>query len=327
MSAALGVSDVVQVLLERISSGAYAVGTQLPPCRALASEFGTNPSTVNRALRRLAEVGLVRTQERQGAYVTATQGRTSSDVRQAIAIDMARIVARARAAGLSLDAVRDLVDQALAVAGGRPRVAFVECNKADLEIMATRLENATGVELDRVLLGEAAAGELDDHYDVIATPLFHVADLVHLVRGLDRVIEINFVADAARLRELATLAPQTRVAVASPTQRGLQRMRSLVQQYYPGPVRTILASEADAASLAEIDVLVRPNAVLLPPEVLVAVKQEICIEWELDEASARTFRARVDAALHAAGHPLPTPPSADDRRPRARHADARPRRR
>lgn len=317
MSAALGVGDVVQVLLERISSGAYAVGTQLPSCRALAAEFGTNPSTVDRALRRLADVGLVRTQARQGAYVTATQGRTSGDVRQAIAIDVARIVARARAAGLSLDAVRDLVDQALAVAGGRPRVAFVECNKTDLEIMATRLENATGVELDRVLLDEAAA-DLDDHYDVIATPLFHVADLVHVVRGLDRVIEINFVADAARLRELATLDPQTRVAVASPTQRGLQRMRSLVQQYYPGPVRTILASEADAGALAEIDVLVRPHAVLLPPEALAAVKQEICIEWELDEASARTFRARVDAALHAAGHQTPRPSAAQDRRHRAR---------
>jgi DNA-binding transcriptional regulator YhcF (GntR family) len=293
-SAPLSVAEVYQMLMERISSSAFPVGSRLPSCRSLAAELGSNPSTVDRAIQRLADDGLVRTVPRRGTFVSATEGLHLEDL-NALATDVERLAARALAAGLSVDAVREMLDDALIRVGQQPRVAFVECNKPDLEQMAALLENATGVELARVLL-DGSAEQLDRDFDVVVSPLFHLADLHNRVQGLDTVVEVNFSPSSAALRRLATINTRTRVTVAAPTLRGLERLSGIVHQYYRGAVTLFNSNLDPPTDLAETEVLVRTHAGEIPSTPLPHLRDEIVIDWELDPASATTFRSRIDAA-------------------------------
>jgi DNA-binding transcriptional regulator YhcF (GntR family) len=294
-AAPLSVLDVYQVLVERISSSAFAVGSRLPSCRALAAELGSNPSTVDRAIQRLAADGLVRTIPRRGTFVSATEAPHRDDL-DALSTELDRLVARALAAGLSVDAVREMLDDALVRVRRQPRVAFVECNQTDLDQMAALVENATGVELARVLL-EGSADHLDDEFDVVVTPLFHLADLAHRVRGLDTVIEMNFNPSSKALRRLAMIDRTARVTVAAPTTRGLERLSSLAEQYYRGALTRFNSTVDPPDALADTEILIRTHASERPATPLPRLREEILVDWDLDPASATTFRSRVDAAV------------------------------
>lgn len=296
----LSVDDVHQVLLEQIGATAFPVGARLPSCRALARELGSNPSTVDRAIQRLAEAGLVRTIPRRGTFVSATEA-PRGDVLASLTHDLDRIVARATAAGLSAEEIRSRFDEAIERANGQPTVAFVECNKADLEHMADMVENATGITVERILLDDVVGTRLDARYDIIAAPLFHLADVAEYVSGLDVVVEINFVAAPAVLRRLATLRPDQRVVVAAPTRRGLERMTALVRQYYPTDVEQFLIGTDDPGQLVGADAIVRSNAGSLLLDAAAgageACAEEIVVEWELDPGFVSSFRARVGEVL------------------------------
>lgn len=279
----------------RISGGRLAVGSRLPSCRALARELGSNPSTVDRAIQRLAEEGLVRTSPRRGTFVAATEP-PRLDVIGSLTEDMDRLVARAAASGLAMDEIKQRFEDALHRASRQPAVVFVECNPHDLDRMAGLVENATGISMDRVLLSEAGA-RLDRRYDVVAVPLFHLADLADHVTGLDSIVEINFVASPAVLRRLATLRSEERVVIAAPSPRVFDRVSVFVRHYYPDEVERFLIGTDPMESLAGADVVIRSHASKLPPAAATLVSDEVVIEWELDPAFAGAFRARVDMLL------------------------------
>ncbi|REK16495.1 MAG: GntR family transcriptional regulator, partial [Actinobacteria bacterium] len=136
------VDDVYTALLERIGSGAIEVGSKLPSCRTLADEMGSNPSTVNRALRRLARHGLVRTEPRRGTFLVnagavpaLSPGEAEKAIRDA--------VLKARRSGFGAAQIRELFEAALGLGGRQVGVVgFVECNSFDLDRMSTVIENA-----------------------------------------------------------------------------------------------------------------------------------------------------------------------------------------
>lgn len=288
-----GVDEVYAALLERISAGIIGVGEQLPSCRALADELGSNPSTVNRAIRRLARHGLVRTEQRVGTFLV-NAGAAPAFGADEVERQIRDAVLGARRSGLGAARIRELFETALSV-GSRSRgtVAFVECNEGDLHRMARLVENTTGVPLVPLLIEEIPE-DWGSRFDAIATPMFHLADLIDRIDDLDRVVELNFIPAASVLRQLGTLQPRAVVAVAAPTRRGVERMRGLAGQYYAG---SILAPNLDAEHpLAGVDVLIHPSAMDLSGIDLAGVSRRIEIEWELDPASAATFAGRVAAA-------------------------------
>ena len=59
-----------EVLIHRIVSGEYPSGSRIPSVRDLAAEAGVNPNTMQRALTRLEESGLVCSQRNTGRFVT-----------------------------------------------------------------------------------------------------------------------------------------------------------------------------------------------------------------------------------------------------------------
>jgi DNA-binding transcriptional regulator YhcF (GntR family) len=59
-------------IVEAIASGELPEGSPLPPTRTLASDFGINFHTVNKAYDLLRQQGFIRLNRRTGAVVTAT---------------------------------------------------------------------------------------------------------------------------------------------------------------------------------------------------------------------------------------------------------------
>ncbi len=290
------VTDVYRGLLRRIRTHVYAPGSRLPSVRELAEELGSNPSTVDRAIHRLVELGVVRTVPRRGAFVTSTVA-TPEQAHDLIAEDVRAAVIQAWNSGLSPERIRELVDAAIDTRDNRPRIAFIECNIGDAQRMVRLIANASGVELHPVLLDDCEGRSLDEEFDAIAAPTFHLADLAPFVTSYDRVVDVNFVASPAVLRRLATVGTDKRVAVAAPTERGITRMVAMVGQYHAGDIQPYRVGIDDPAMLATVDVIVHNNAAPLPQSALDNVTEVISVQWELDTSSSGRFRARIDDVL------------------------------
>ena len=66
-------SQLVEIILRRIVTGAYPAGSRLDSVRDLAGEAGVNPNTMQRALTELERTGMITTQRTSGKYVTNDQ--------------------------------------------------------------------------------------------------------------------------------------------------------------------------------------------------------------------------------------------------------------
>ncbi len=63
-------TQLIEQIKLKICSGVYPPGSKLPSVRDLAREASVNPNTMQRALAKLEEDGLLYTQRTSGRYVT-----------------------------------------------------------------------------------------------------------------------------------------------------------------------------------------------------------------------------------------------------------------
>lgn len=63
-------SQIVDIILRRIVTGVYPLGSKLDSVRELAAEAGVNPNTMQRALAELERTGIITTQRTSGKFVT-----------------------------------------------------------------------------------------------------------------------------------------------------------------------------------------------------------------------------------------------------------------
>lgn len=63
-------AQLVEQIELKICAGIYPPGSRLPPVRQLAREASVNPNTMQRALARLEESGLLYTHRTSGRFVT-----------------------------------------------------------------------------------------------------------------------------------------------------------------------------------------------------------------------------------------------------------------
>ncbi|MCD4524034.1 GntR family transcriptional regulator [Nocardioides sp. cx-173] len=301
MEVAPGVDEVYRRILDRILSGYYPTGSRLPSCRALATELGSNSSTVDRAIGRLATGGRVRTVPRRGTFVDQQDGVTV-DAREVVATELDEVLLRARRLGFTALELTGMVEVALDRVDSVRRIAVVECNERDLRHVQRLVQRASGVEVQPVLLAEAAGRVLDEEFDAVAVPIFHLNDIADLVKDLDQVVELNLVASPAALRRIIGVRDQESLVVVAPSARGVQWMTALVGQYYPGHIQGVeLGPDApdDGAWFEGEPVLVVNNAATLGPIAEAKAGQVIAIEWELDGRFNAALRARVENVISA----------------------------
>jgi DNA-binding transcriptional regulator YhcF (GntR family) len=101
--------QLVDEFSRRIATGVWAPGARVDSVRDLASEFGVNPNTVQRALTHLDESGLTTTERTIGRFVTTDAAQVGIHrTRQAEAL-VDDLVTALRGLGLTQDETMSLV--------------------------------------------------------------------------------------------------------------------------------------------------------------------------------------------------------------------------
>lgn len=129
------VDDVTDRLVTAIAIGEYLPGSRLPPERDLAASLGAGRMTVRAALARLVDRGLLETQRGRGggSFVTAQWPSSST-------------ASVERTLSARWDALRDTCDAISRLHGTIARAAAENRTEADVEILASRLEEFRGAE-------------------------------------------------------------------------------------------------------------------------------------------------------------------------------------
>lgn len=311
MRRSVGVDEVQGILLDRVLTGAYPVGSRLPSCRALARELGSNPSTVDRAIGRLSALGRLSTEPRRGCFVeplTADQ----PDARSVLIDQLENLLLRARRLGFTSDELTAMVGEGLRRVDALPRIAVVECNERDLRAVQHMVQQMIDVEVQPVLLSDVKDRMLDREFDAVAVPSFHLSDVVDLVDDVAQVVELNLVASRRARRQRIAVKDEKRLTVVAPSARGIQWMKATVGQYFPGQVDTLHVGTDDLSALDNTSIVVRNNAANVPDEVLAGLDRVISIEWELDDQFVANLRSRVEqvVAVSSGAQQAPEPQGA-----------------
>ncbi len=114
----LGVPIYLQLMEQvkhAIETGALRPGEQLPGIRPLAEELVINPNTVAKAYRELEHEGIIELRQGAGAFISSNApAKKATDKLRAGQTIVAAAIARLRAAGMSEEEIRRLVEAELA---------------------------------------------------------------------------------------------------------------------------------------------------------------------------------------------------------------------
>jgi GntR family transcriptional regulator len=168
-----------------ISSGYWRKGQRLPTERQMAASLGVSRNTVSLAYRQLETEGLITSRQGRGTFV-------------AEADDLLRMENKRERLGRIIDiAIEDTLslglslDEFLAMAGNRieqrrqmlqeVKMAFLECNREQLDYFAREIELGTGVRVMPVLIDnldtdQEAAGVVKEAH-LIVTTFFHLDEV------------------------------------------------------------------------------------------------------------------------------------------------------
>lgn len=173
-----------------IQKGHWAAGRKIPTERELAEELNISRNTVSSAYKELEAEGILVSTQGKGTFVTDSDAvikRETQKERLLKIIDMA------------LEEATDLgftIDEFLAITHNRGlqkkemlsklKVAFVECNKEQLDDFSKRLHIGYGVSIVPVLLEEFRTrpqelNEVISNTELVITTFFHLEEVKRLI--------------------------------------------------------------------------------------------------------------------------------------------------
>ncbi len=198
-----------------ILSGELEVGERLPSIRALAGYLRINRNTVARVVAELEREEYVDTRRGSGVFVVEPPAGREDLKRQRL---LERVMEQARAEGVSVeDLGYELLARAGAPAREKVRIAFVECNRPQVEQFSAELEEQLPVEVEGLLIEELEnrlGGEQEPPWRLVATTFFHVQEVEALAepRGIETVA-LMVEATVETISHLSELPAGTTVGV------------------------------------------------------------------------------------------------------------------
>ena len=293
---ALSKEDVYQIILERINNGSFTIGKKLPSCRTLAKEIQSNITTVNRAIQQLANEGIVRSEARKGTFI-AKKKFSNIQGTEKILDEFKSVILNAQNAGFSEEKISNLFTLSLNNNKSIHKIAFAECNKFDLSRMTEIIENSTGIDVVPILIDDITKDQIKN-LDLITTPIFHISEVIEKTGSSNNIIGLNFIPKSEVLNKIALLDKSKTVTVIAPTNRGVERMLSLVKQYFPGEIVARNDFRGKKINFSENDVVITNRAAALKEEDLKMIKNYIIVDWDLDYESAENFRLRIKKIIN-----------------------------
>lgn len=288
-----------ELLVHRMASGRYPVGSQLPGIRELAAEVGANRNTVAKVYGELARDGLVQIVPGRGAFVVArVDTAAGAEPHEQVARLLDEAISRGRLFGLGRDAMLRLASERIAAAydADQPRLVFVECNPYDAKQGASELGTQLGMAVEPLLVRDIERRVEVEPPDVVATSFFHLEEVDRLLAGRELpVVGINTLPDPEALHELARLRSGTRVGIVVANEAGVERFSAVVRTYCRAELRALVSPRpeqlAELASWAEVLV----SSLSCAPQVRAASRERpvIVLAFHVDPQSVRYLRNRL----------------------------------
>ena len=290
-----------EVLVHRIASGQYPIGAQLPGTRELAVEIGANRNTVAKVFGELVREGLLQIVPGRGAFVVGRLDPTTGhEPMEQVARALDDAVSRARLFGLPREAVLRLAEERInsLYDEGTPRLAFLECNPYDAQLVASELTTQLGAEVEpRLISSVPADGPVG--FDVATTSLFHLEEVNRVLtpRGV-QVVGVHTLPDPDALLALARLTGGTRVGVIANNREGVERFAMMVQTYSRSEVKTLVTpSDAELDELAAwAEVFVSSLSCAVQVRRRAGDHPVIVLAFHVDPQSSQYIRSHVLAA-------------------------------
>lgn len=195
-----------------IQRGIWAPGHRLPTERELAVQLGVSRNTVGLAYEELEAEGTIARRQGSGTYVNAgagTAGWTGRKERLLKIIDLA--MEEALHMGFSIDDFTAIVLLRVRERKellGRLQVAFIECNREQLDYFTRELELGSGAFIHPLLLDELRAAPEEARrqlarMDLTVTTLYHQDEVRDLGVPEERLLGIALEPDLASIVRIA----------------------------------------------------------------------------------------------------------------------------
>lgn len=182
--AGLGKTEAIaEACVYKIATGVWLAGTRLPSLRQAAGAWSVDQLTVQRAYRRLVELGLVRSLAKSGYYVedTCHVSRLAMQIPtlERLYTDVADQIRR-RTGLTVLGALRLLVQLGEEKSAAAPEFAFAECTEFQARQIASRIAQQLGVPCAPMVIDNIRRNPhaVPGHVRVLMTTAFHYGEIV-----------------------------------------------------------------------------------------------------------------------------------------------------
>ena len=237
--------EVMQAMMQRISTGVYEAGDRLPTVRQFAQEIGSNRNTVNKAYQMLLELGVIESN---------SSGRRGFSVKRAVQIDQqskeelldyfyqksVNLVWQGMAAGITPVEMLDQLKAAYSEVYGRSAVQliFFECNEQDVMEMGQGLMDALGSPVECQLLDDLHPNltKIVNNFDLIITTFHHLAELTEALEELgepsDKVVGIETRPSSETMLKVARLT-NPHIGLVCSIQTSVHMLMHIFYGYHP----------------------------------------------------------------------------------------------
>ncbi len=227
-------NQLLEQLKYHIESGAWKPGDQLPTVREMAQSLRINYNTIRLAYQELERQGYLVSEQGRGTFV-AKDANPRPERQQEILLDLIdEALIKAKGLGITPEEFASTAySRAMLFPFESPdvRLLFTECNKADMEHYALNIEQGAGIKPETYLVEELHKKDRSffEQFDIIATTLFHVADIQEWVGPIHTVLGLMVEPDYLEvLAEIARLQNGARVGLICAEHKGAEAMERVL---------------------------------------------------------------------------------------------------
>ncbi|HON87399.1 MAG: GntR family transcriptional regulator [Firmicutes bacterium] len=289
-----------------ISQGYWGKGEKLPTERELAIALGVSRNTVSLAYRQLETEGLITSRQGRGTFVSdADHVLTAEDRSDQLVQIVDASIDDALLLGFSLDEFASVVEQEVATRRQlfrEVRIAFIECNREQLDYFAREIEIGTGVRVMPVMIdaldSEQEYGKVLDA-DLIVTTFFHLDEVrKKLPERQDDVLGIALDPVIESMVRIARLPQGTKVLLVCISQAFAERVLKSMELAGITELDVQICTQKDTVSLRESlhgkgAVIVSPGRLKEVTPLVEAGTQVIEFIYKPDAGSMNLLRSSV----------------------------------
>lgn len=254
---------------ELIESRLWREGLKLPTERRLAQVLGVSRNTVSLAYNDLVDRGLIESHQGRGTFVRRDNVTVENEQgEEQLSLLVESLLDQVGNMGYDLSAIDRAFERSIEARRSilaRVRIAFVECNREQLDYFSNSLRLGAGIHVMPVLLSQLLAGreevmECVGSADLVVTTFFHLTEVRNTLGPEVEVLGIALDPEMETMVRIAQLPSDSSVALICLSENFAHRvMKSMWQSgldYYDVRIETSPDTEAVRNVVEQVDALI-----------------------------------------------------------------------